>query len=342
MKKEKWPVYAPVLIPTLCRYEHFRRCVESLSRCTGAEYTELYIGLDYPLNHSHEDGYHKICAFIPTIKGFKNVLVYKRETNYGAERNFHDLLERVRVKYDRFILSEDDNEFAPNYLEYMNAGLERYKDDPRVIRICGYLITWDADYYRCMKSYPYNAFPAKDNNSIGVGVWFSKLKPTGLTKIGVLNSTKLTFKTIIKGYCLAILRMIKQLHKPSQLPDVCLRLYCAFNNKYCIFPTISKVRNWGYDGTGLNSDNNPKWITSVELDTSATFEFDEFEIKDYPEVKELVRQMYHTPPGHPFLWILILKKYFFYRITGLRPEDVPGKKKKIKTIMMSIYNHIIK
>lgn len=40
--------FAPVIIPTLCRYEHFKECLESLSRCTWAEKTEVYIGLDYP------------------------------------------------------------------------------------------------------------------------------------------------------------------------------------------------------------------------------------------------------------------------------------------------------
>ena len=33
-------LYAPVVIPTLCRYEHFKACLESLSLCTGAENTD--------------------------------------------------------------------------------------------------------------------------------------------------------------------------------------------------------------------------------------------------------------------------------------------------------------
>lgn len=31
--------YAPVIIPTLCRYEKFRNCIETLSKCTGADKT---------------------------------------------------------------------------------------------------------------------------------------------------------------------------------------------------------------------------------------------------------------------------------------------------------------
>ena len=49
--------YAPVMIPTLCRYEHLKRCIESLQMNSWAKYTDLYIGLDYPAKESHIDGY---------------------------------------------------------------------------------------------------------------------------------------------------------------------------------------------------------------------------------------------------------------------------------------------
>ena len=39
---------APVIIPTLCRYDHFKRLMESLNKCTWADKTDVYIGLDYP------------------------------------------------------------------------------------------------------------------------------------------------------------------------------------------------------------------------------------------------------------------------------------------------------
>lgn len=56
--------YAPVIIPTLCRYEKFRNCMETLSQCTGADKTTVYIGLDYPLNQSHVAGYQWIKKYL--------------------------------------------------------------------------------------------------------------------------------------------------------------------------------------------------------------------------------------------------------------------------------------
>ncbi len=38
-------VYAPMLIPTLCRDQHFMRCIESLKKNTWAKYTMSILGL---------------------------------------------------------------------------------------------------------------------------------------------------------------------------------------------------------------------------------------------------------------------------------------------------------
>ena len=56
--------YSPVIIPTLNRYEHFKRCLESLEQCTGATYTDVYIGLDYPPADKYIDGWRKIDEYL--------------------------------------------------------------------------------------------------------------------------------------------------------------------------------------------------------------------------------------------------------------------------------------
>ena len=326
----KFPVYAPVIIPTLCRYEHFKRCIESLKKCTGAEFTDVYVGVDYPTQESHWDGYRKICNYVSDVTGFNNFFVFLRDRNFGPYENTHDLRERVKEKYDRYIFSEDDNEFSPNFLEYMNGGLERYKDNPKILRICGCLMPWDTDVDYYLDSYIFNAFPAKDYNASGVGIWFSKVFPIPYTKESVLKSYFLTAKTIRYGYWKAITRFIHQIYKESQLPDVCLRLYCAFHGFYCIFPRISKVKNWGYDGSGLNSDNNLHWLDVVTLDTSSSFVFDDFEIKDYEEVTGFIGRMYGIQGFRNRLYVIGV--YLFYRATGRRLRDIP-KGQRIKFLL---------
>lgn len=314
MSARRFDVYAPVTIPTLCRYEHFKRCIDSLKKCTGAEYTDVYIGIDYPSKESHWDGYNKICEYVNELDGFNKLVVFKREKNFGAKKNMVALRNYVRDLYDRCIVSEDDNEFAPNFLEYMNECLTRFKDNQDVIRVCGSKMPWaKEDVMReTMKGYGKNAFPAKDFNASGVAIWFDKYYSIPYTKKIVLDSWSLTYKAFKKGHCSAISRMLFQLKKESQLPDVCLRLYCAFHDKYCIFPSISKVKNWGYDGSGLNSDNNLSLIEIQELDSNNSFVLDDIEIKDYPDINVFVKKM-HSDGA--VLRSVVMFKYLYYRIT---------------------------
>ena len=116
--------YAPVIIPTLCRFEHFKICIESLSNCTWAEYTEVYIGLDYPAKESHWDGYNQINDYLSLCGNlnFKKLHVIKRPYNYGfgAKGNLATLKNDILKISDRIIISEDDNIFSPNFLMYIN------------------------------------------------------------------------------------------------------------------------------------------------------------------------------------------------------------------------------
>lgn len=50
-------IYAPVIIPTLNRIEHLKRCIESLEKNTGADKTEVFVSLDFPPSDKYLQGY---------------------------------------------------------------------------------------------------------------------------------------------------------------------------------------------------------------------------------------------------------------------------------------------
>ena len=126
-------VYAPVVIPTLNRYGSFKRCVESLKRCSHAEKTELYIALDYPPSDKYVEGYHQICEYIEGgLAGFQSVNIIKREKNYGVLHNALDAQILALEKHEVIIMMEDDNEVSPCFLDYCNKCLELYQDDKSI------------------------------------------------------------------------------------------------------------------------------------------------------------------------------------------------------------------
>lgn len=264
--------FAPVLIPTLNRYTHLKRCIVSLSKCTDANKTDIFIALDYPLNENHWEGYNRICEFLEEVKGFKTVNIIKRETNFGVRKNLDSASKKILNKYSRIIISEDDNEFSLNFLEFMNKGLEKYELDSSVYAICGY-----RHLINIPKNYPKNYFYFKGFSAWGYGTWKNKyIEPyysyEKLTKFIKNKRNVKELKKISKRHYLNVMHSI--IKKEGKFGDFTVFLSNIENDKYCIFPTISKVRNHGHDGSGVNCGINKEAVfINQRIDNQKYFEF---------------------------------------------------------------------
>lgn len=242
---------APILILTLNRYEHFKRCVTSLAMCKNAEDSVLYIALDYPLKESHWEGYKQICEYLPKIFGFKEVTVIKRDTNFGPNKNFEAASELLFEKYPYLIFTEDDNIFSPDFLDFVNNGLKIYKERKDIFSISGYQYPLDIPSNYNLDIYLWQGYSAW-----GVGIWRDKWKKVSLEKDKALTNIRNFFKSykdiynyykVANHYIPALLFMIEKnrIHGDGY---ICLHQFS--NNMYSVFPVISRVRNMGHDGSG--------------------------------------------------------------------------------------------
>ena len=135
-------IYAPVIIPTINRHAHLKKCLESLSNCKWADMTDVFVAVDYPNADTYWDGYRLVCEYLSNCKGlgFKSFkVIYRKENLFCTSKgNMGTLREDVFKEYDRVIETEDDNVFSPNFLVYMNKGLEKFENDNKVLAINGY------------------------------------------------------------------------------------------------------------------------------------------------------------------------------------------------------------
>lgn len=253
---------APIIIPTLCRYEHLKRCIESLQKNELALQTELFIGLDYPAKEAHWPGYKKIKEYIEHgIEGFYKVTVIVHAENKGADQNIDILRQRVYEEYDQYIFTEDDNEFSPNFLKYMNKYLEEFSDDDTVQAVTGY--AYPVHYPRKDKVYFQNVYFA----AYGYGTWkkkeevmFSEMTFENYNKLlqdknfmkALSRKSRNQFCNFVKGMLGYGFDVIAD-GKIRRI-DINFGVWMFFRNKSMIFPTTSMVRNWGFDGSGINCD----------------------------------------------------------------------------------------
>lgn len=272
-------IYAPVLICTLNRHEHFKRCVESLLRCTGVEETDLYIAFDYPLKEVHWEGYNKIDQYISEIKGFKSVIVIKREENYGIDKNFFSARKAIFEKYDRIIILEDDNEFSPNFLDYINKGLDKFENNANVYAICGYNYP-----IKMPAAYKSNYYLMKLLSGWGYGVWkykYWELPENTNYLFESINHIKAAIK-LDRAWRFLLPGLLYMIRTKRIFGDVLITQHLVQQNMYCVFPYITKVRNHGHDGTGENCGVVSSGIyCNQDIDENDTFFYTEMEEEMY-------------------------------------------------------------
>lgn len=306
---------APVVIPTLCRYDHFRNCVESLSRCVLADQTDLYIGLDFPAKDSHKEGYNKIKEYIEKgIGGFKSVNVFAHEKNLGAVDNSRFLYNEVKKNHDCYIFTEDDNVFAPNFLLFVNEGLRRYHDDDSVYAVCGYCYPLDKD-----KENGYFLYPAY--SAWGVGEWVKKAEKTQDSNAmlayvdSILGSVDKVYKLYKKSPA-TLDGLISMRSRGHYYGDNIMETLLVEERVKCVFPATSKVKNMGHDGSGEHCDNSVDDVYAAQIiDDAKDAHFDLLPADKYQRKEE---QMYLFKSRPAAVRIKILVKYILYRLHLLR------------------------
>ena len=271
--------YAAIIIPTLNREKHLKRCITSLLKNKEAAFTDLYISVDFPPSEKFENGYKEVKDYVKTINGFKNVYIYFQEKNLGPGLNSRFLKEKISEKHDKYIFTEDDNEFSDNFLSYMNWGLEEYKNDDNIYAICS-CTDFKIDINDCQADY----FMINSYNPYGDGFWLHKnklcfdyLKNDPLSAIynSKEKQSKL-YKQFPKIYwwvardCLRKVYEMRGNDDSLTYIDIWENVYLIENNLYCIKPTIPKSRNWGNDGSGVHggTDQIADYVPSVVLDES--------------------------------------------------------------------------
>ena len=185
-------------------------------------------------------------------------------------------------KYDRWIFSEDDNVFSPNFLDYINKGLELYKNNKNIFAIVGYNNCFDCKYSDNNHFAQHSMFQAW-----GYGIWRNRfleskeeMTPAYFKNIlfdhakwtRILKYTPTSFGMLFRNAT----------ESTNYLPlhDLNMSFYIINEDKKVICPVVSKVRNNGFGAEATtttlekgNFQERAKIEQSMTIDTNVHFEF---------------------------------------------------------------------
>jgi hypothetical protein len=130
--------WAPVALFIYKRPDHARRVIASLQACEGAQSHPIFVFADGP----------RVEADVPAVRATRAVArellggaanFIEQDRNRGLANSIIAGATELCDRYGTVIVIEDDLILAPSFLRFLNEGLERYRDEPRVMQVSGHM-----------------------------------------------------------------------------------------------------------------------------------------------------------------------------------------------------------
>jgi hypothetical protein len=256
---------APIALFVYNRPEHSRKTIESLISCPEFAESPIYVFSDGSKNTADAIMVAKTLNVVTSLIGHKATIVIA-DQNRGLAESIIFGVSRLLQNYDRVIVMEDDLIVNNYFLQYMNAALEFYKNDEKVMQISGYMYP-----IRKLEKYSSSIF-LPFSSSWGWATWRSSWeyfdpKASGWEVLLTDIDMRSRFN-IDQSY--DYFDMLKnQMSGSNNIDSWAIRWYWSIfkNSGYILYPQISYVENIGFDNTGTHcsvSDNRFKKITHLE------------------------------------------------------------------------------
>jgi len=276
------PVMAPVLIVTYDRLEHLRKTITSLRNNIYAEQTDLFIASDFQRSDSEANKVDAVRSYLKGIDGFKSVMVFERDKNFGPVENCLSALRVIFDRYDRFIIMEDDIVTAPGFLKFINQAFEKYGANERVFNITGYCPPIEIP-----SSYQYDAFFLGRMSAWGCGMTkdrYTSILDISRKEYDEFAANKKLSRAFVQRGGEDMLVMLKDVAYGSlEAWDVRFMYTQFMKDQYTVYPTQSLILNIGFDGTGIHCGKTDRF--NVVLSDKTTFRFPDKIIVDPRLVK---------------------------------------------------------
>lgn len=132
-------IKAPIALFVFKRPQHTEKALEALSRCEGADESELFIFCDGPKRAEDMKAVEEVRNLVKSRKWCGKVNIIERDKNWGLANSIISGVTEVCEKFGRVIVLEDDLIVSRYFLEYMNTALDLYENSEQVMQISGHV-----------------------------------------------------------------------------------------------------------------------------------------------------------------------------------------------------------
>lgn len=253
---------SPILLFSYIRLWHLKQTVEALRRNYLAKESELFIFSDGAKNKNDAKKVKEVRDYISSINGFKKISIILRPHHLGLANSIISGVSEIIKKYKKVIIVEDDLVSTPNFLTFMNKALEIYESDKRIFSVTGF--TYPNIIPQTYGKPVYLAYRA---SSWGWGTWRDRWKKVDwqvkdYEKFIADDNARNKFARGGEDLFAMLDYQMK-----GYIDSWAIR-WCYTHYKYdayCLYPTVSKIKNIGLDRSGTHKT---KLHLDITLDRS--------------------------------------------------------------------------
>ena len=245
---------APIVLFAYNRLWHLREVLNALAKNNLAKKSTLYIYLDAPKADSTPKDLQKhseITAFLEhfaeSSRDFKNIIFIKRNYNFGLADNIINGVSEVMAKHKRAIILEDDIVVSPVFLEYMNMGLEKYANEPKIFSI-------DAWIHKIDGSDLSDCFFMRSFHCWGWGSWADRweLFKRDVSWVSANFNKNDIYGANLDGFTNAYDDFLLNQRGKIKSWAIFFYLISYKHNGLHLMPKVPYIRQIGFDGSGVH------------------------------------------------------------------------------------------
>lgn len=260
----------PVAVFAFNRPDALRSTLEALASCPGASSTDLYLFVDGPRSEKDEAKVAESRSVGMAVKGFRTFTPVFSEKNKGLGASIIGGVTRVLAEHGSVIVLEDDLRVMPDFLTFMNAGLEKYRDCPEVFSVCGY-----SNRFTPPGDYPYDTYFCARSSSWGWATWKDRWEKVDWDPSAEqIRRERFGFNRWGGSDCFRLLSRWRKGENSSWAIRFCFAQYLS--GAVSLFPVKSLVDNSaGFDGGGTNCHKYTRFKFELDEGTGREFLFPE-------------------------------------------------------------------
>lgn len=262
---------APVCLFVYSRPTETERTLRALAENHLASQTHLHVFSDAPKSDQVEATVAQVRKLIKTIKGFHSVTIHESTSNKGLATSIIEGVTKILQSSDRVIVLEDDLVTSPNFLDFMNQGINWYEYDKTCHSICGF--THPLPSLNPMSS---DSYIGVRSSSWGWATWRDRWTDVDWSRGKVYKALLDTnLMNELKKGGVDMPRMLRR-QRDGEIDSWAIRwcLHQTIHQQYAVFPTVSKVLNIGFGSGATHTKYAPGIPVQIDQGDLRRFKFE--------------------------------------------------------------------